>query len=149
MRYINLRLTYFDVAWPSWHHHYNVLIAECVKSDKQLAHWYCTILKSLNVLMILKKQFRLMFFFDADSCILQGVFRLAGSASKVKKLKVSCKSIFTVRRYALNGICDRNSVSLSICLSVCLSHSWTQSWTVSTWFDLRSWFIHPLVAPSF
>ena len=47
-------------------------------------------------------------------------------------------SIFTVRRSALHGLCDRNSVHpsvrLSVCLSVCLSHSWT----VSTWFDLRS-----------
>jgi len=36
--------------------------------------------------------------------------------------------IFTARRYALHGICYRNSV----CLSVSLSHLWT----VSTWFDL-------------
>ena len=46
--------------------------------------------------------------------------------------------LFTVRRSALHGLCDRNSVRpsvrLSVCLSVCLSHSWT----VSTWFDLRS-----------
>ena len=48
------------------------------------------------------------------------------------------KSIFTVRRYALHGLCDRNSVCPSVRLSVCLSHSWT----VSTWFDLRSWFLH-------
>jgi len=27
--------------------------------------------------------------------------------------------IFTVRRYALHGLCDRNSVCLSVCLSVC------------------------------
>ena len=51
------------------------------------------------------------------------------------------RTVFTVRRYALHGICDRNSV----CLSVCLSHSWT----VSTWFDLRSWFLHHMVASSF
>ena len=38
--------------------------------------------------------------------------------------------LFTVRRSALHGLCDRNSV----CLSVRLSHSCT----VSTWFDLRS-----------
>ena len=31
--------------------------------------------------------------------------------------------VFTVRRYALHGLCDRNSV----CLSVYLSHSWTLS----------------------
>ena len=41
------------------------------------------------------------------------------------------------------------SVCLSVCLSVrpsvCLSHSCT----VSTWFDLRSWFLHHMVAPSF
>jgi len=42
--------------------------------------------------------------------------------------------IFIVRRSALHGICDSNSVCLSVRLSVCLSHSWT----VSTWFDLRS-----------
>ena len=47
----------------------------------------------------------------------------------------------TVRRYALHGLCDRNSV----CPSVCPSHSWT----VSTWFDLRSWFLHRMVASSF
>jgi len=41
--------------------------------------------------------------------------------------------VFTVRRYALHGICDSNSVCLSVRLSVCLSHSWT----VFTWFDLR------------
>ena len=29
--------------------------------------------------------------------------------------------IFTVRRYALHGLCDRNSVRPSVCLSVCLS----------------------------
>jgi len=37
------------------------------------------------------------------------------------------------------------SVRLSVCPSVCLSHSCT----VSTWFDLRSWFLHHMVAPSF
>jgi len=37
------------------------------------------------------------------------------------------------------------SVRPSVHLSVCLSHSWT----VSTWFDLRSWFLHHRVAPSF
>jgi len=35
------------------------------------------------------------------------------------------------------------SVSLSVRPSVC------HSWTVSTWFDLRSWFFHHMVAPSF
>ena len=30
-------------------------------------------------------------------------------------------AIFTVRRYALHGICDSNSVCLSVRLSVCLS----------------------------
>jgi len=43
-------------------------------------------------------------------------------------------SVFTVRRYALHGLCDRNSVRLSVCPSVRLSHSCT----VFTWFDLRS-----------
>ena len=39
----------------------------------------------------------------------------------------SCSTqVFTVRRYALHGLCDRNSVRLS------------HSWTVSTRFDLRS-----------
>jgi len=55
------------------------------------------------------------------------------------------KYIFTVRRYAFHGICYSNSVCLSVRPSVCLSHSWT----VSTWFDLRSWFLHHRVAPSF
>ena len=36
-------------------------------------------------------------------------------------------------------------VILSVCPSVCLSHSCT----VSTWFDLRSSFLHHMVAPSF
>ena len=55
--------------------------------------------------------------------------------------------IFTVRRSALHGLSHRIclSVCLSVRLSVCLSHSWT----VSTWFDLRSWFLHHMVAPSF
>ena len=60
----------------------------------------------------------------------------------------SCDShllVFIVRRYALHGICYSNCVCLSVCLSVPLSHSWT----VSTWFDLRSWFLHHMVAPSF
>ena len=56
--------------------------------------------------------------------------------------------IFTARS-SLHGICYSNSVRpsvrLSVRLSVCLSHSWT----VSTWFDLRSWFLHHRVAPSF
>ena len=54
-------------------------------------------------------------------------------------------TIFTVRRYALHGICYSNYVRPSVRPSVCLSHSWT----VSTWFDLRSWFLHHMVAPSF
>jgi len=40
-------------------------------------------------------------------------------------------------------------VILSVCPSVCLSVSLSHSWTVSTWFDLRSWFLHHRVAPSF
>ena len=45
----------------------------------------------------------------------------------------SVLSLFTVRRYALHGLCDRNSVHPSVRPSVRLSHSCT----VSTWFDLR------------
>ena len=48
----------------------------------------------------------------------------------------------TVRRYALHGLSYRNSVRPSVRLSVRPSHSWT----VSTWFDLRSWFLHHMVA---
>ena len=33
----------------------------------------------------------------------------------------SPRSRFTVRRYALHGLCDRSSVYLSVCTSVCLS----------------------------
>jgi len=55
-------------------------------------------------------------------------------------------SIFTVRLYALHGLSYWNSVRPSVCLSaVCLSHSCT----VSTWFNLRLWFLHHMVAPSF
>jgi len=54
------------------------------------------------------------------------------------------RAVFTVRRSALHGLCDRNSVRPSVCLFVRLSHSWT----VSTSFDLRSWFLHHMVAPS-
>jgi len=45
---------------------------------------------------------------------------------------VTSSPVFTVRRSALHGLCDRNSVRPSVCPSVRLSHSWT----VSTWFDL-------------
>jgi len=41
--------------------------------------------------------------------------------NKLQLLKLS--PVFTVRRYALHGICYRNSVRLSVCPSVCLSHS--------------------------
>ena len=51
------------------------------------------------------------------------------------------KIVFTVRRSALHGLWDHNSVRLSVCLS--------HSWTVSTRFDLRSWFLRHMVAPSF
>ena len=44
--------------------------------------------------------------------------------------------VFTVRRIASHGICDSNSVRLSVCLSV--PPSVCHSWTVSTWFNLRS-----------
>jgi len=58
--------------------------------------------------------------------------------------KESASPIVTVRRYSLHGLCDRNSVCPSVCPSVRLVDC-----TVSTWFDLRSWFIHHMVAPSF
>ena len=35
------------------------------------------------------------------------------------KTKTETKTIFTVRRYALHGICDSNSVRPSVRLSVC------------------------------
>ena len=44
--------------------------------------------------------------------------------------------VFTVRRYALHGLWDPNSVCPSVCLSVSLSVCPSHSWTVSTWFDL-------------
>jgi len=48
--------------------------------------------------------------------------------------------IFSARRYsALHGLSYRNSVRPSVRLS--------HSWTVSTWFDLRSWFLRHMVAP--
>jgi len=53
--------------------------------------------------------------------------------------------LVTSRRYALRGLSYRNSVPLSVRPSVRLSHLWT----VSTWFDLRSWFLHHMVAPWF
>jgi len=59
------------------------------------------------------------------------------SLQAAKYLTINLSIIFTVRRSALHGLCDRNSVRLS------------HSWTVSTWFDLRSWFLHRMVAPSF
>jgi len=51
--------------------------------------------------------------------------------------------VFTVRRYELHGLIV--IVILSVRLSVCLSHSCT----VSSWFNLRSWFLHHMVATSF
>ena len=57
----------------------------------------------------------------------------------------SVPSFITVRRYALHGLSYRNSVRPSVRPSVCLSHSCT----VSTWFNLRSWFLHHMVATSF
>ena len=44
------------------------------------------------------------------------------------------ETVFTVRRYALHGLCDCNSVRLAVRPSVRLSHLCT----VSTRFDLRS-----------
>ena len=49
--------------------------------------------------------------------------------------------IFTARRNALRGLSYRNCVLLSVRLS--------HSWSVSTWFELRSWFLHHMVAPWF
>ena len=57
--------------------------------------------------------------------------------------------VFTVRRYALHGLSYHNSVHPSVRPSVCLSVFLSHSCTVSTWFDLRSWFLHHMVAPSF
>jgi len=48
--------------------------------------------------------------------------------------------VFTVRRYVLHGLSYRNSVRPSVRLS--------HSCTVSKWFNLRSWFLHHMVAPS-
>ena len=50
------------------------------------------------------------------------------------RLRRKMNILITVRRYAVHGLWDGNSVCPSVCLSVCPSHSWT----VSTWFDLRS-----------
>ena len=44
-------------------------------------------------------------------------------AYKAKKRKLTLSNLFTMRRYALHGLCDRNSV----CASVCPSHWWTVS----------------------
>ena len=63
----------------------------------------------------------------------------------MSRTDVNWVPLFTVRRSALHGLCDSNSVRPSVRPSLCLSHSWT----VSTWFDLRSWFLHHRVAPSF
>jgi len=43
----------------------------------------------------------------------------------------------------------RCTVFVIVILSVCLSVRPSHSWTVSTPFDLRSWFLHHMVAPSF
>jgi len=47
--------------------------------------------------------------------------------------------------------CDamRCTVSVIVILSVRLSFRLSHSCTVSTWFDLRSWFLRHMVAPSF
>ena len=76
----------------------------------------------------------------------QSVYAIRRSTLQVPCLVTvdPCK-VFTVRRYALHGLCDRNSVRPSVCFSVRLSHLCT----VSIWFDLRSWFLHHMVAPSF
>ena len=46
---------------------------------------------------------------------------MADNSLIIVLLKLLQYSIFTVRRYALHGICYRNSVCLSVRLSVCLS----------------------------
>ena len=52
----------------------------------------------------------------ADICS-QAAFAQSGPVSSI-----SCTGlVFTVRRSALHGLCDRNSVCLSVRLSVCLS----------------------------
>jgi len=65
------------------------------------------------------------------------------------RLMVSLKCFITVRCSALHGLCDHNSVRPSVRLSVCPSVHLSHSWTVSTWIDLRLWFLHHMVAPSF
>jgi len=60
------------------------------------------------------------------------LFCFAVSDSKLLVME----EIFTVRRSALHGLCDRNSVRPSVRLSVCPSLRLSHSWTVSTWFDL-------------
>jgi len=62
-----------------------------------------------------------------DGQVIMAIPRYATHQLGVLSSKIA---IFTVRRSALHGLCDRNSV----CLSVRLPHSCT----VSTWFDLRS-----------
>jgi len=62
---------------------------------------------------------------------------LASLLASLLVLNSEQTKVFTVRRSALHGLCDSNSVCLvcpSVRPSVCQSHSWT----VSTWFDLRS-----------
>ena len=78
-----------------------------------------------------QQQLRFLFRLKADVNISQG--------SVAANLRCD---IITVRRYALHGLSyHRNSVRPSVRLS--------HSWTVSTWFDLRSRFLHHVVAASF
>ena len=67
-------------------------------------------------------------------------------AGATRLTDVMCRwdEIFTVDADAL-----RCTVFVVVILSVCLSVRLSHSWTVSTWFDLRSWFLHHMVAPSF
>jgi len=54
---------------------------------------------------------------------------------------LTCKTVSRITYTVLVSVI----VILSVRPSVCHTHSWT----VSTRFDLRSWFLHHMVAPSF
>jgi len=80
---------------------------------------------------------------------------------EISQLSWNCPEISNVLKFHSFGhllcCCDKTkmtqflpcdamccTVLVSVILSVCLSHSCT----VSTWFDLGSWFLHHMVAPS-
>jgi len=77
----------------------------------------------------------------AVGCIPSLVRRSETRSLTISEIRRVVLTAFKVRRYALHGLCDRNSVRPSVRLS--------HSCTVSTWFDLQSWFLHHMVAPSF